>query len=337
MKINTSRGLIALFDPSRVTFVHCDFSNPSLGLDGELYEQLVANVSHIIHNAWTVNFNMSLPTMVRANFTGLQFLIDLTANSLRRAQLFFISSLGTVMNWRRAGHEGPVPEEIINDGAVAEELGYTESKHVAERLLDLARVKSGIDACCFRVGQIAGPIGTTKGAWNPAEWLPSLVASCKTLGRVPKSIGPLDTVDWIPINTLAEILVELVYHGAGGQRTVVYNLVNPSTTTWSELYPAIQRCLQNANGRNVDIVEYAEWLQSLHDCASSSIVSVEANPAVKLLDFFDGLQRPVLESDEQTCSTREAEKHSSTLRSCGPVNPEWMELWMEQWGIWPKG
>ena len=112
---NAARGLISTFDPSRVTFYTCDFSKPLLGLDQAIDDGLLNQITHIIHNAWTVNFNLSLSTFARTNIVGLGTLIQLSAESANRIQIFFVSSIGTVVNWRQTGHKGPVPEEIIDD------------------------------------------------------------------------------------------------------------------------------------------------------------------------------------------------------------------------------
>ncbi|KAJ3549260.1 hypothetical protein NM208_g592 [Fusarium decemcellulare] len=332
--VNTARGLISSFDSSAVTFLQCDFLDPLLGLKQNMYDRLLADATHIIHNAWTVNFNLSVDTHLSANIPGVQAMIRLAAATAGSAKLFFISSIGTVMNWRNSGRHGPVPEAMITDSAVAQEIGYAQSKHIAERLLDMAHTKSGIEVCCFRVGQIAGPVGTVKGAWNQSEWFPALVSSCKMLGLVPKSLGALSRIDWIPINVLAETVVELVdYADAKGSQ--VYNLVNPSVRNWRDIYPVIQRLLHKMEGEEVEVVDYADWVQALRKSAAHTRTNenVEGNPAVKLLEFFASMQRLNNEEDEPIISTEKAERHSPTLRACGPVSEEWMELWMKQWEL----
>lgn len=69
-------------------------------------------------------------------------------------------------------------EEPITDWGSAGS-GYGESKLVAERILNEAALRSGIQATVCRVGQIAGPVlqGHESGEWNRKEWLPSVSAS----------------------------------------------------------------------------------------------------------------------------------------------------------------
>ena len=143
------------------------------------------------------------------------------------------------MNWP-AHNEGSVPEEIIRDFSVPEAMGYTESKHVSERLLDLGNTLCNITIFICRVGQIAGPVLNRIGIWNKREWLPSLITSSRRLGLIPESLGNLETIDWIPIDLLSNIIVELALQPVAAERRLsssVYHTVNPSLTTWGTYYP----------------------------------------------------------------------------------------------------
>ena len=90
------------------------------------------------------------------------------------------------------------------------------------------------------------------------EWLPSLLASSAFEGVVPETLGPLNNVDWVPVDLVARIIVELL---AGNQSVrgenekalqrrqlapTVYHIVNPSVTTWSELLPIVTEHLTSA-------------------------------------------------------------------------------------------
>lgn len=88
-----------------------------------------------------------------------------------------MSSIGTVSNSFIEAPETGVPEVAIDHPNVTLRQGYSESKWVAERLLDAARKSSGVSSGILRVGQIAGPVEGARarnGAWNRQEWLPSV-------------------------------------------------------------------------------------------------------------------------------------------------------------------
>lgn len=332
---NTARGLVNSFDSSRVTFYTCDFSKPLLGLDEAVYGTLLNQVTHIIHNAWTVNFNLSLATFAKTNIEGIKTLIQFSVDSARRSQIFFVSSVGTAVRWKKAGHPGAVPEEVMPDPRTAEEQGYAQSKWISEQLLHTANTNNNVDVCSLRVGQIAGPVGTDKGAWNKTEWFPLFLTSCKVLGLLPKQLPVSNTIDWIPVNILAEVIVELVQHGASGEGSLVYNLVNPSSSTWQELYPIVRRALAESDENEIKLVEYADWVRALERVASEKVTQteVQTNPAVKLLEFFQAVAIDDDDEAELNISTEKATKRSPTLRSCSPVTAEWMSLWVGQLGL----
>lgn len=76
--------------------------------------------------------------------------------------------------WNEKHRSELVPEISIDDPGVVECQGYSESKWIAERLLDAAS-KRGVSSAIFRVGQIAGPVERREwGMWNIQEWLPSV-------------------------------------------------------------------------------------------------------------------------------------------------------------------
>lgn len=111
-----------------------------------------------------------------------------------------------------AGLRGRVAEDIYADWATPGAGGYGQSNFVSERLLDVAAREAGVPSTLCRVGQVAGPTATA-GEWPRKEWLPSLIVSSIYLGKVPESLGPrLDIVDWIPVDKLAEAIVELAIH-----------------------------------------------------------------------------------------------------------------------------
>lgn len=80
--------------------------------------------------------------------------------------------------WNEKHPNELVPETALDDPSVPEHQGYSESKWIAERLLDAAAKECGVSSAICRVGQIAGPVEVgVKGAWNPQEWLPTVRTS----------------------------------------------------------------------------------------------------------------------------------------------------------------
>lgn len=326
-QIHLTRGLSVHWDKQRIQFLTCDLSKDFLGLDVDTYSDLISHATLVLHNAWQVDFNLSLSSFEPVHIQGVRGLIDFSARSVHKAKIFFLSSIGAVMNWSTK-HTGRVPEEIIDDFTVPQAMGYAESKYIAERLLDNASRTFETPVSICRVGQVAGPIGTKKGMWNKREWLPSMTASSKYLGMIPESLGAMNTVNWIPIDILSKVVVELALLRDNAPASPhVYHTVNPHTSTWSSLLPVVQQHL----GNGLKIVPLPAWLKALKQ-SSSTTQDLSLNPAIKLLEFFENLQRnehqplPILE-------TTITVKASPTLAQLGPVQPEWMERWIKQWNF----
>ncbi len=69
---------------------------------------------------------------------------------------------------------------------VAAGMGYSESKWVAEKILEIASRNTTLRPITVRVGQLSGGLN---GAWNVKEWLPSMIRSSVSLGCLPDGNG----------------------------------------------------------------------------------------------------------------------------------------------------
>ena len=113
----------------------------------------------------------------------------------------------------------------------------------------------------------------------------------------------------------------------------VYNIVNPSTTTWPTIVPFIQ----SACHAKLELVPFSEWLEALQYSGldphmDSDMMEFEKNPALKLLQYLQVMEQQV-EEPASVFSTEETVKASKTLASLQPVTAEWIGNWMKQWGF----
>ncbi|KAJ6102213.1 hypothetical protein N7486_004640 [Penicillium sp. IBT 16267x] len=306
----------------KLEFLQASFGEPHFGLDEDKYQELLESVDTIIHNAWKVNFNHTVDSFEETHIRGVRRFIDFSLHS--NAHLHFVSSISTVGTWSPA--MGPsVPEVPMEDCAVALAQGYGESKHVVERICLEASRRSRVATTIYRVGQIAGPTSPS-GQWNPHEWLPTIIATSKALGKVPNRLGAI-AVDWIPVDTLASIMTELV-NTRHANRSLdlcsVFHLTNPSTVPWSSLIPAIQ---EKYSG--VEPIDLAEWVGELEKIEKPTAVDVAQKPGLKLLDFYKSLlSENSLVTKLEVKRTQEA---SATMRTLGPISVALMSNWLQQW------
>ena len=348
-----ARGLSTNWE-GKVEFLQAAMGQPQLGLRDVDYKRLRTEVGYIIRkwpvdlassikrltwdpdNQWQVDFNLSLQSF-EPHVAGVRNLVDLSLSSAYRPPILSTSSISTVGNWP-SRHPGiHVPEEAIHDENVTSAMGYGESKHIGERLLEKASQVSGLDVDICRVGQIAGPVINQAGQWNRQEWLPTINASSKYLGKLPSSLGSSDIIDWIPVDILSNIIIDLMQSSFAARTSKeshakFHHLVNPNRTTWSSLLPTIVERLSTPES-TVQVVPLDQWVTALQDSAAATKPEdVNRNPGLKLMDFYEGVARG--EKDEGVwLETRETEKESETMRSLRGVGPEWMDVWLKQWNF----
>ena len=354
---NRARGLPTQLDASRVTFLTADLSKLHLGLSFEIYRRLLNTVTHIIHNAWPVNFNLSLSSF-QPQLHGLINLVKLSSTAATSPHLFFVSSISSVMSYHTPSLQ--TPEEVIAADSAPGPSGYAESKYLSERLLDYAAKKLSINTSFSRVGQIAGAVSNV-GLWNKAEWFPSLILSSWHIGALPDSLGSkLGRIDWVPIDLLVEVLVDLVFsrdhstvqNGSIEPKTQhkgasVFHPLNPHPTSWEAIKPILISALSTPATKQetsspMDTIPIGSWLarvrQDMEATASSDnaitdedlAAFLEINPAVKLLSFYEeamGAQKDASNVLEVEATLRKSEK----LRALESVRPEWIRKWVEEW------
>lgn len=175
-----AKNLCTEWSPSRVQFLTGRLLKECFGIGAQHYDDMLQSVSHIVHNAWVVDFNLSLASFGEEQIIGIVQLLRFSARSKLGACLNFLSSISAVLNWNLAD-SGTIPEQIIRNWSVVEPFGYAQSKYVVERLLDSA-ANAGIPCVVWRIGQVAGPV-KEGGMWNRREWLPCLIASSLFLAK----------------------------------------------------------------------------------------------------------------------------------------------------------
>ncbi|PSR94668.1 hypothetical protein PHLCEN_2v4400 [Hermanssonia centrifuga] len=251
-------------------------TEPALGLDNPTYAKIRDTITHVIHNAWRVNFNQSV-----ASFDGLlrgvHALVDLCISSphKRSPHFLFTGSMGVFMTPKSSD---PVLEEPIDDVSVASGTGYSESKWIAECILSFASQKKGVPTTCVRVGQLCGGLS---GYWKEKEYFPSIVKSSLYAGCLPSAEG---AVSWIPSNDAALALVQM-----RGSHEPILHLAHPRPVAWNIFLQRIAEKMQ------VPLVSYDVWLDALQRSKNQSKLPeldlLRQNPALRLLEFFRTVQR----------------------------------------------
>lgn len=353
---NVKRKIKTELPSDRVTFLKVDLAKKNFGLDdAELYHKLQSTVTHFIHNAWPVNFNQTLQSF-KSSLDGVLGLISFATHAPRLASTVYLSSISAVSNYHKTSGANAdfVPEQIITDTKCPAGMGYGQSKYVAERTLDYASKKLNLaNIRVARVGQIAGTSTSEQGpphGWNRHEWLPSLVISSHYLKAIPESLGSrgdgetagvLDRIEWVPIDQLAALLLEISFgteaQSPTSQGAEVFHPINPNWVSWQSLVPAVVEALEESSlsKSGINVLKYEEWLALLQSSANSTDSGVESantlsdNPAVKLLDFYESLM--INTNEEKPLAIERSAKMCPSLQSLDAIQAEWLRGWIKDW------
>ncbi|PAV19281.1 acetyl- synthetase [Pyrrhoderma noxium] len=145
---------IGLLEDLKVILMDGNAASPGFKIDRVLYDQTADSVTHIIHNAWRVNFNVSVSSF-ESNIKSVRNFIDLSLSDTRSnpAHLIFISSVGVLRNSRE--HKlMPERYQLQPDNAIG--MGYGESKWVSEEIIRRASEITPLRSTIIRCGQMTG-------------------------------------------------------------------------------------------------------------------------------------------------------------------------------------
>lgn len=318
-------------DDERAVFLTATFGLANFGLDGLAYGRVLDEATMVIHNAWPVDFLLPLAGF-RPHLRGVVDLLALCHSSRRSPSFLFVSSIASSSSAAAAG-SCSLDEVAYRDFRLLSRDGYSRSKRVAEQLVDAYARSSGLPAAILRLGQIAGPV-TGRGMWTPREWFPTVVRASLHFGVLPRDLGLVDDVNWIPVDVLATILIEVAEHvsanvGDGGGRSSadapVFNVCNPASVRFANVLPAL-------TGIATATVSFAEWINLVEAAALASRAAGDGArvPAAKLVSF---LRQWVGDGRPLKIQTANLAAASATARALPAVNHAWMTLWLSQWGL----
>ncbi|KAI0272871.1 acetyl-CoA synthetase-like protein [Russula aff. rugulosa BPL654] len=321
------RGLdTSLLSSKKIVYVEGDLSVSGFALDDKLYEEIQNSVTHVIHNAWKINLNLSLVSF-DDSIRGVRALVDfaITSPLARPPHLVFVSSISVFINFE---NNGSAAEEMLPNPETSVGTGYSESKWVAERILDAAAERTALRPVVVRFGQVCGD---GNGTWNETEWFPSLVKSALTLGCLPSLDG---TVAWITAPDAASALLEMSRIDAKPDAHTLH-IVHPRGVPFNTLIASA------ASSLNVPLVPYSEWFSKLseeHKTQSYSETNLEkaqaTNPALRLFGFFQSARiGPEWEPlSVARLETKRAVRVSNVLAErVKPLDEENVRKWLSSW------
>ncbi|MCJ1287039.1 hypothetical protein MMC26_006386 [Xylographa opegraphella] len=260
-----------------------DLASPALGLSKDQISHLTSHLTHIIHAAYPVNFNLSLPSF-RSQILICNSLLNfsLSLNRIPPAHFLFCSSISTAPG---SINSKLIPSAPIHSLDEASSTGYGQSKLVCEHIIEAAVSTANVRATILRIGQI---IPSRSAQWPPNQSIPLLIHSALTTGALPITLGTQDQLAWLPVDIISHTILELAHIAPTENMKpsfseaipqLVYNICNPHTFSWSrDAVPALR-----AAGLAFEAVPWREWLKRMR----ASELDAEKNPSIKLLGFWE--------------------------------------------------
>lgn len=307
----------------KLVVLHCDTAQPMLGLEPDVYGQLVGTATHFIHSAWPMSGKRAFEGF-ESQFQVMENLIKLSCDiaSERPASFKFsfqlVSSIGVVGLY--GNHEMNkkihVPEERFGIDCILNN-GYGDAKWGCERMLDetLHQHPDRFRAMVVRLGQIAG--SKTSGYWNPMEHFGFLMKSSQTLNALPDVPGE---VYWTPVNDMADTLADIVLGSHDPYR--FYHLENPIGQSWEKM----NAILMDATGIQ-NLIPFEEWRERV------AAAPLKDNPVQNFLDYLDhNFIR--MSYGRLVMDPKHTLEHSKSLRAVKPISENVVRKYMH---IWKEG
>ncbi|KAL7418303.1 hypothetical protein Q5752_006759 [Cryptotrichosporon argae] len=303
---------------AKITSLAADVNAPQLGLGEAEYDALRRQATAVVHNAWPVNFVLSIDSF-EPHIRGAANLLDLTLRSPRSAKpaFFFSSSVGT----RQGRPEPLVAEDFSDDPVTAGGMGYGRSKWVVEKICERAGISTKARIGVLRIGQLCGD--TENGVWNETEAWPLMFKAADSVGALPA----LDEEpSWLPVDQAGRAIAEVVVSSSSPARAQphaqVYHILNHRLSRWGDILEGLRQ-----GGLAFDVLERREWIKKL----AASDPDVTANPTYKLLTFYTNRIGGETERPTIPFAVNVTAKTSPTIAACAPIDPQLVALWARQW------
>jgi thioester reductase-like protein len=290
---------------SRIVPVVGDLSEPLLGLGAERFEELAAEIDAVYHNGASVNWVYPYEALKPTNVLGTQEVLRLASRHGTKP-VHFVSTLGVFPLVGRSD-AGVVREDDDLDHGGSLYNGYTQTKWVAEKLVEIARAR-GLPVSVYRPSLVAGDSRT--GAWNSDDITCKMIKSWVGFGNVPAVNTEMNLV---PVDYVSRAIVRLsLQEGSLGKR---FHLANSHTVKVDDLVSWIE-----AFGYPLKRIPYDRWrtelLNPVKGLRENAIYSV-----IPLLSMSAAIEGPEMVQAIPEFDRRNTKAAlASTGISCPPVD-----------------
>ncbi|MDX2941543.1 thioester reductase domain-containing protein [Streptomyces caniscabiei] len=293
-------------DPDRLRVVVGDLAAPRLGLDEDHFDRLARTVDAVYHAGAAVNWIQPYATLRAANVAGTQELLRLAALH-RTVPLHHVSTTGVFPGPVTKG----VPLAVTDPTGPGRALpnGYTQSKWVAEQVIDLARDR-GLPVNVYRVDQVAGD--RINGACQTRDFVWLTVKGILQAGCAPRDLPGVFRL--MPVDYASAALVALSRAESAAGDT--FHLYNDSHVTLERIVSRLRIA-----GHQVTEIAQADWFELIRAGADNAIAP--------LLDAVELLIEDSESFYPAISTTRTTTALAGTGIECPPVSDELLDIYIE--------
>jgi thioester reductase-like protein len=241
-------------EAGRIVPLAGDLARPLFGLTSDRFSRLAREVDRVYHNGAVVHFLHTYETLKPDNVLGTQEILRL-ATTARLKPVLYVSTMGVLAG---LAHGRPAREDDRNDDPGQLDLGYSQSKWVAEQLVWEAG-RRGVPVAVVRPGRIVWHSAT--GALKHEDLFTRALRACIWLGAVPALETELELT---PVDYVAAATVAIGRKpDAWGK---AYHLFNPRFVRLSDLLGWIR-----AAGHPVEALPPLEWLARVQEAGPGDV------------------------------------------------------------------
>lgn len=230
-----------LWDPvfaHRVEALPGDLGAPRLGLSAARYERLAEVADVVLHNGAMVNLVREYGAHRQVNINGTAEILRLACTGHGKP-VHYVSTLSVLPG---GGIEAPAPVGI------RPEDGYSQSKLVAERMMDTA-AERGVPVAVYRLGEVMPH--SQLGVPSRHGLADLLIRACARLGVSFRSDV---TLDYLPVDHASRLMVTALSR----RETGYFHLLQPQSTRLDDVLDAFRK-----RGDFTEVVSYEDFLARL--------------------------------------------------------------------------
>ena len=246
-----------------------DLSRPLLGLSPGEFDQLAAVTDVIYHNGAKVDFTQPYLRLKAENVLGTVEVLRLASRG-RAVPVHYVSTV-SVFDPGNLPTGRVIREEDELDPSAGLQDGYSQSKWVAERLVQLAG-RRGLPVSIYRPGAVSGDSQT--GVWKTDDFVCRMIKGCILLGQAP-DLG--HEVNLVPVDFVSRAIVTLSVdrHSVGK----AFHLVNPHPGSLNEVVEQLR-----LRGYPLEVVPEQQWRTEV----VATALRDSRHPLAPLLPVFEG-------------------------------------------------